>query len=177
MIIKAFRGKQPKIHPEAWIAENAVIIGDVEISPRSGIWYNVVLRGDLNRIRIGAETNIQDGAVVHVESEDGPCLIGNRVTVGHQTIIHGCRIADDALIGMGATVLSLSRIGSGALIAANALIREDETVPARTLWAGLPASRRSTVDDQLFDRMQQGCRHYVELAETYRRDDDSLSDH
>ena len=139
MIIRPYQGKTPKIHPTAWIAENAVIIGDVEIGPRVNIWYNVVIRGDLNRIVIGEETNIQDGTIVHVESEDGPCLIGKRVTVGHAAIVHGCRVGDHALIGMGATVLSWADLGAGCLIAGNALIKEREIVPARTLWAGVPA--------------------------------------
>lgn len=177
MIIKAYKGILPRIHPHAWIAENAVIIGDVEIGARSSIWYNVVIRGDLNQIRIGEDVNIQDGAVIHVESDDGPCLIGDRVTVGHQCIVHGCVVADDALIGMGATILSWSTIGTGALIAAGALVKEYQTVPERTMWAGVPAKQRAEVTDEVFQRMQEGWKHYVSLAESYRSEYDSLSDH
>lgn len=177
MIIKSFNGIKPKIHPEAWIAENAVIIGDVEIGAGTSIWYNTVIRGDLNQIRIAENVNIQDGAILHVESDGGPCIIGNRVTVGHQSIVHGCIVGDDALIGMGATILSWSKIGSGALVAAGALIREHAQIPDRTLWAGVPAKQRAEIDDEMFQRMQSGWKHYVELSEQYRREDVTLSDH
>jgi len=177
MIIKSYNGISPSIHPDAWIAETAVIIGDVEIGAQTSVWYNVVIRGDLNKIRIGEKVNIQDGSIIHVEAEDGPCIIGDRVTVGHQSIVHGCQVANDALIGMGATILSWSKIGEGALIAAGALIKEYEEVPSRTLWAGVPAKQRNTITDAVFSRMQTGWKHYVELAESYRREDDSVSDH
>ncbi len=177
MIIRPYKGVTPRIHPEAWIAENAVIIGDVEIGAGTSVWYNVVIRGDLHEIRIGENVNIQDGAILHVESGDGPCHIGDRVTVGHQCIVHGCIVGDDALIGMGATVLSWAKIGNGALIAAGALVKEYEQIPDRTLWAGVPAKQRSEVSPEMFNRMKEGWRHYVKLAENYRRDDDSLSDH
>ncbi len=174
MIIKAFKGITPKIHPDAWIAENAVIIGDVEIGAGTNIWYNTVIRGDLHKIRIGENTNIQDGAIVHVESENGPCIIGDRVTVGHQTIVHGCIVEDDALIGMGATVLSWAEIGEGALIAAGALVKEHEQIPSRTLWAGVPAKQRSEINEAMFARMQEGWKHYLDLAKNYRSEDVTL---
>jgi len=177
MIIKAYKGITPKIHPKAWIAENAVIIGDVEIGAGTSVWYNVVIRGDLHKIRIGENVNIQDGAILHVESGDGPCLLGDRITVGHQSIVHGCVVGDDALIGMGATILSWAEIGAGALVAAGALVKEYEKIPARTLWAGVPASQRTLVDDEMFERMKAGWQHYVRLSENYRRNDDSVSDH
>lgn len=177
MIKKSFKGHSPKIHRDAWVAENAVIIGDVEIGAGTSIWYNVVIRGDLNKIRIGENVNVQDGAILHVESEDGPCLIGDRVTIGHQSIVHGCIVKDDALIGMGATVLSWAKIDEGALVAAGALVKEHEHIPARTLWAGIPARQRAEIDEDMFQRMQTGWKHYVELAESYRSEDDTLSDH
>ncbi len=176
MILKAYKGIFPKIDPQAWVAENAVIIGDVEIGPRSSIWYNVVIRGDLNEIRIGEDVNVQDGSILHVESDDGPCIIGDRVTVGHQSIVHGCIVCDDALIGMGATILSWARIGAGALVAAGALVKEFEKIPDRTLWAGVPAKQRTEVTGEMFERMQAGWQHYVHLAKNYRSEDDSVSD-
>ena len=174
MIIRPYKGIAPKIHPDAWIAENAVIIGDVEIGAGTSIWYNVVIRGDLHKIRIGENSNIQDGAIVHVESGDGPCIIGDRVTVGHQSIVHGCVVEDDALIGMGATVLSWAKIATGALVAAGALVKEYEQIPSRTLWAGVPAKQRAEINDEMFARMQEGWKHYVDLAENYRSDDATL---
>ncbi len=177
MIIRPYQGKSPVIHPEAWIAENAVIIGDVEIGPQANIWYNVVIRGDLHRIRIGARTNIQDGAILHVEAEEGPCNIGEGVTVGHQAIVHGCQVGDHALIGMGASILSWSRIGAGALIAAGALVLERSDIPERTLWAGVPARFRREVDEETLQRMEEGCDHYLKLAAEYRRQDAALHHH
>lgn len=177
MIVKSFKGQSPKIHPDAWIAENAVIIGDVEIGAGTSVWYNVVIRGDLNRIRIGENVNIQDGSILHVEADDGPCLIGDRVTIGHQSIVHGCSVANDALIGMGSTVLSWAKIDEGALVAAGALVKEYEHIPARTLWAGVPAKQRATINEEMFRRMQDGWKHYVDLAESYRSEDDTVSDH
>lgn len=174
MIIRPYKGITPSIHSSAWIAENAVIIGDVEIGPEVNIWYNVVIRGDLNKIRIGTQTNIQDGAILHVEAEEGPCLVGERVTIGHQAIVHGCVLEDDALIGMGATVLSWARIDSGALVAGGALVKEYEHIPARTLWAGVPARQRGVIDDDMLARMRAGCEHYLELAENYRIQDATL---
>ena len=174
MIIRPFNGKMPEIHPEAWIAENAVIIGDVKIGAGTNIWYGAIIRGDMNHIRIGENVNIQDGAILHVESDNGPCLIGDRVTIGHQAIVHGCKVADDALVGMGATILSWAELGSGALVAAGALVKEHAHIPARSLWAGVPAKERGLVSDDMFARMQEGCDHYLELARVYRSEDATL---
>ncbi len=168
MILRPFQGKSPKIDPSAWIAENAVIIGDVEIGPKANIWYHVVIRGDTNRIMIGAETNIQDGTIVHAETVQGPCLIGSRVTVGHNAIVHGCIVEDDVLIGMGAIVLSYARIGTGSLIAAGALIRENTVVPPRTIMAGVPAKEKGSVTDEMTTRIKLSAEHYLELVELHR---------
>ena len=168
MITCPYQGKSPKIDPTARIAENAVIIGDVEIGPRVNVWYNCVIRGDLNRIVIGAETNVQDGTIIHVESDDGPCVIGKRVTIGHAAIVHGCQVGDNALIGMGATVLSWAKLGAGCLIGANALVKEHAIIPPRTMWAGVPAKQRGDVTDEMFSRMSEGCDHYLHLAAEYR---------
>lgn len=167
MIIRPYQGKRPKISPEAWIAENAVIIGNVELGPRVNVWYNCVIRGDLNRIIIGAETNVQDGAIIHVEAEDGPCRIGERVTIGHGAIVHGCEVADNALIGMGAIVLSWARLGAGCFIAAGAVVKEHAIIPPRTLWAGVPAKQRGQVNGEMLVRMSEGCDHYLKLAKEY----------
>lgn len=167
MILRPFQGKSPRIDPTAWISETAVLIGDVTIGPKSGIWYNVVLRGDLNRIVIGSETNIQDGTIIHVESKDGPCLIGDRVTVGHRAIVHGCVVEDEVLIGMGAVVLSYARLGRGCLIAAGALVRESEQILPKAIMAGVPAKNKGQVTEEMKRRFQEGCDRYLSLAETY----------
>lgn len=170
MILRSFQGKSPRIDPSAWVAENAVVIGDVTIGPRSGIWYNVVLRGDIHQIVIGEETNLQDGTIVHVESMEGPCLIGNRVTVGHRAVVHGCLVGDDAVIGMGSVVLSYARLGEGCLIAAGALVKEHEVVPPRAIMAGVPAKNRGQVTDEMRERFTRGYQGYVFLAEVYKND-------
>lgn len=169
MIARPFQGKSPKIDPTAWIAENAVIIGDVEIGPGVSVWYNCVIRGDTNRIVIGEKTNVQDGTIIHAEAVGGPTLIRERITIGHGAIIHGCEIEDDCLIGMGAVVLSYSKIGTGSLIAAGALVKENEVVPPRTIMAGVPAKPRGAVNDEMLARIKLSYEHYLELAEEYRQ--------
>ncbi len=169
MILKPYQGKSPKIDPTAFIAENATIIGDVTIGPKVSIWYNVVIRGDVNRIVIGEETNVQDGTIIHAETVDGPTLIGRRVTIGHNAIVHGCVVEDECLIGMGSIILSYSKIGKGSVIAAGALIKEHEVVPPLTIMAGIPAKPRGPVSSEMAQRASIGCDHYLELAENYRK--------
>jgi carbonic anhydrase/acetyltransferase-like protein (isoleucine patch superfamily) len=169
MILRPYQGKSPKIDPTAFVAENAVIIGDVEIGPKASVWYNVVVRGDVNSIRIGEETNIQDGAIVHAETLKGPVVIGRRVTVGHNAIVHGCIVEDDCLIGMGAIVLSYAKIGKGSVVAAGALVKEHEIVPPGTVMAGLPAKPKGSVTPEMAQRIALNCLSYVELAEEYRK--------
>jgi carbonic anhydrase/acetyltransferase-like protein (isoleucine patch superfamily) len=169
MPLRSYQGKSPKIDPTAFIAETAIIIGDVEIGARANIWYNVVIRGDVNSIRIGEETNIQDGTVVHAETVKGPTIIGKRVTVGHNAIVHGCIIEDECLIGMGAIVLSYSKIGKGSVIAAGAVVKEHEVVPPGTVMAGLPAKPKGPVSQEMALRISLNCDSYLELAAEYRK--------
>lgn len=128
----------PQIDPTAWVADGAIVIGRVRLKAHSSIWYGCILRGDQQWIEVGEESNIQDGSILHVEA-DTPCLIGNRVTLGHRAIVHASTVGDGALIGIAATVLSRSVIGQGALIAAGAVVLEKTIVPPHTLWAGCPA--------------------------------------
>jgi carbonic anhydrase/acetyltransferase-like protein (isoleucine patch superfamily) len=174
MIIKPYRGKTPRIDPSAFVAETAVIIGDVEIGPRANIWYGVVIRGDINHVRIGAETNIQENTVVHVDLNDrglGDCatIIGDRVTVGHGAILHGCKIGDDCLIGMGATVLSGASVGAGSVVAAGALVREGQQIPERSMVMGMPAEVKRQLPEEAVEKIRASARHYVELAEEYKQ--------
>ncbi len=169
MILKPFQGKLPKIDPSAWIAENAVIIGDVEIGPKANIWYNVVIRGDTNFTRVGAETNIQDGTILHAETVQGPCIVGNRVTIGHNAIVHGCIVEDDVLIGMGSIILSYAKLGQGSVIAAGAVVKEHEIVPSNTIMAGVPAKARGPVTDEMAQRIKLNAEYYLELAQEYKK--------
>ncbi|MBC9926709.1 MULTISPECIES: gamma carbonic anhydrase family protein [unclassified Leucobacter] len=129
--------QSPEIHPSAWIAPSAVVIGAVELGPDASVWYNAVLRGDSDRIVIGARSNLQDGVAVHVD-RGHPVTLGSDVSVGHNAIVHGATVADGCLIGMGATILSGAMIGAGSLIAAGALVAQGKVIPPGSLVAGVP---------------------------------------
>ena len=155
------------LHPESFVAPGATVVGDVALGPDSSVWYGCVLRGDLEPIRVGARTNIQDLTLVHVD-RGLSTTIGANVTIGHRCVIHGCTIEDDATIGMGAVLLSGCRIGRGALVAAGAVVREGFEVPAGAIAAGVPAVLRGEVTDALRQRFALGVESYVALAGEYR---------
>lgn len=157
----------PEIDPTAWVAKDAVVIGRVRLKARSSIWYGCILRGDQQWIEVGEETNVQDGSILHVES-DTPCILGNRVTLGHRAIVHGSTVGDGALIGVAATVLSRCVIGEGALIAAGAVVLEKTIVPAHTLWAGCPAKQIKELTADQRERLAATYRHYVNNSAGYR---------
>ncbi|MEP7307901.1 MAG: gamma carbonic anhydrase family protein [Acidobacteriota bacterium] len=149
-MLRPFRGVLPRVHATAFIDHSAQIIGDVEIGEESSVWMNVVIRGDVHRIRIGRRSNVQDGTVVHVMNETHPTTIGDDVTVGHAALLHGCTIDDCCLIGMGAIVLNGAHIGSQSIIAAGTLIVEGMTVPPRSLMMGSPGRvKRPLRDDEV----------------------------
>lgn len=157
----------PRIADSAYVAPSADVVGDVEVGEDASVWYQCVLRGDIAPIRIGAQTNIQDLTMVHVDV-DRPCEIGARVGVGHRAIIHGCEIEDGCLVGMGAIVLSGAVIGSGSLVAAGAVVTEGMEVPPDSLVVGVPARVIRDVDDELRERMRLTVEHYRELKEGHR---------
>ena len=154
------------VDPSAWIAPNAVVVGDVTLGAWSSVWYGCVLRGDLEPVRIGEQTNIQDLTLVHVD-RGMPAVVGDRVTIGHRCVIHGCDVGDDAVVGMGAVLLSGSRVGAGALVAAGAVVREGFEVPPGTVAAGVPARIRGEVTPALRRRFDDGVRTYVASALRY----------
>ena len=150
-----------------WIAPGAVVFGDVVIGDRSGIWFGTVIRGDSDPIRIGSETNLQDGCVVH--SDPGcPTTIGDRVTVGHAALIHGATIEDEVLIGMRATLLNNVRVGRGSIVAAGSLLTEGTVVPEGSIVMGSPGKVRGSVEDKHREMIDRGWRHYADLASEYR---------
>ena len=169
----SFAGKEPRIDPAAFVAPGAQLIGDVEIGPEASIWYNCVLRGDVNRIRVGARSNIQDGSVVHCDSprpgrEEGhPTLIGDDVLIGHLAMVHGCILHDRAFVGLGSIVMDGCVIESDAMLAAGAMLTPGRRIPSGQLWAGRPAKyvRDLTPDD--LAGMQEGVTHYVMLARAH----------
>ncbi len=160
---------EPTLREGAWVAPSADVVGDVELGQDASVWYNCVLRGDIAPIRVGADTNIQDLTVVHVDV-DRPCLIGDRVGVGHRAIVHGCRVGDDALIGMGAVVLTDAVVGEGSLVAAGAVVTEGMEVPPNSLVVGVPGKVIREVDDELRERMGLTVSHYRELKEGHREE-------
>jgi carbonic anhydrase/acetyltransferase-like protein (isoleucine patch superfamily) len=167
-MIKSFLDKNPKIHETAFIAENAVIIGDVEIGEAASVWYNCVLRGDVNFIRIGAGTNIQDGTIIHVSrGEEFPTIIENQVTVGHSATIHGCYIETGSLIGIGAIVLDGARIGANSLIAAGSLVTPNTQIPERSFVLGAPARVRRELTDEEVKDLQKFWQNYIKLSKMY----------
>jgi len=156
-----------RIDRTAFIAPGAVVLGDVTLGPRSSVWYQAVLRGDMAPIVIGEATNIQDGTIVHVD-EGKPALIGARVGVGHRVVLHGCTVEDECLIGMGSVLLNGVVIGTGSVVAAGAIVPEGMVVPAGSLVMGVPARVSRSVDDGLRARIRGTWQHYVVEAERHR---------
>ncbi len=165
-MIISVRGWTPKIHPTAWVAPNATIIGNVEIEAGANVWFGAVIRGDQNLIRIGERASVQDNSVLHC-NEENPTLIGKSVTLGHCTVLEGCTVEDFALVGMNATVLDGARLGEGALIAAGGVVKERDHIPAWTLAAGIPAKARKTLDGAALEHVKTAAAHYQKLMALY----------
>ena len=174
MTLLLFDGKSPRVDPNAFVAPGARLIGDVEIGPDASIWYNCVLRGDVNRIRVGARSNIQDGSVIHVDSPKAgddkglPTLIGEDVLIGHLAMIHGCILHDRAFVGLGAIVMDGCEIESDAMLAAGAMLTPGKRIPAGQLWAGRPARYVRELSAADLAGQQAGVAHYVALARAHR---------
>jgi carbonic anhydrase/acetyltransferase-like protein (isoleucine patch superfamily) len=166
--LRAFGGVAPRIDPSAFLATGCVVVGDVEIGPGSSVWYGAVVRGDVNSIRIGARTNIQDQAVVHVTGGTHPTVIGDDVTIGHQAVLHGCTIKDRCLIGIGAIVLDGAVVGEEAIVGAGALVPPGMVVPPRALVMGSPARVKRTLGDAEVEHLRASAAHYVDHAARYR---------
>ncbi len=165
-MLRSHRAGFPRVAPTAFVDDSAQVIGDVEIGEDSSVWMNVVIRGDVNRIRVGERTNIQDGSVIHVMRDTHPTLIGDEVTVGHGAILHGCVIEDRCLIGMGAIVLNGAVVGTGSIVAAGTLIVEGTTIPPGSMVMGSPGRvRRKTSDEEA-----SSIRHYADNYVTYKRE-------
>jgi carbonic anhydrase/acetyltransferase-like protein (isoleucine patch superfamily) len=173
-----FGGKAPRIAADAFVAPGARLIGDIDIGPEASIWYNCVLRGDVNRISIGARTNIQDGSVIHVDSpkpgqEAGHAtVIGAEVLIGHMAMVHGCILHDRAFVGLGSIVMDGCEIESEAMLAAGAMLTPGKRIPAGQLWAGRPAKYVRDLSAEELAGQREGVAHYVALAKAHR---DALS--
>ena len=165
-MLRAFKGQSPRVDTTAYVDQSAQVIGDVEIGAESSVWMNVVIRGDVNRIRIGKRTNIQDLTMIHVMRDTHPTIIGDEVTVGHSAVVHGTTIEDRVLIGMGAVLLNGVHIESDCVIAAGTLLTEDTRIPARSLVMGRPGK----VKRQLTDMEVAEIRWYSDNYVSYRLD-------
>jgi len=165
--IVPFKGVSPTVAASAWVAPNATLAGAVTLGERASVFYGAVLRGDMDSITIGDDTNLQDNVTVHVDT-GVPTVVGARVSVGHAAVLHGCTIEDDCLIGMSATVLNRVVIGTGSLVAAGSVVLEGTIIPPRSLVAGVPAKVRRAITDEEFAKIQQNYRSYLELSAAHR---------
>src|SRR5271168_4146523 len=161
-MLRSYQGVLPTIAASAYVDASAQVIGQVTVSERSSIWPNVTARGDVNTIRIGDDSNIQDNSVLHCDAGLFPLHIGNRVTVGHLAMLHGCTIEDDCLIGIGAIVLNGAKIGRGSVIAAGAVVPEGAEIPAGSMAMGVPAKVKRQVSEEERERFRLNAQHYVE---------------
>ena len=166
-MIRPFKGIHPTIPATAYVDPSAQIIGDVTLGEHSSVWPNAVLRGDVNSIRIGARSNIQDCAVLHGMRHLYPVIVGDGCTIGHNATVHGCVLEDDVLIGIGAIVLNNARIGAGSIIAAGALVPEQTIIPPRSLVAGVPGKIRRTLTDADVDLIRMYANNYIDYTSWY----------
>jgi len=166
-MIRSYQGKTPQIAACCYIDPSAQILGDVAIGERSSVWMNAVIRGDVNSIRVGKCSNVQDCAVLHGQRNLYPVIVGDWVTIGHNATVHGCVVGDMVVIGMGATVLNDARIGEGSIIAAGSVVPEHTIVPPRTLWAGVPAKMRREISDKDYELIREYAQNYLDYVEIY----------
>jgi carbonic anhydrase/acetyltransferase-like protein (isoleucine patch superfamily) len=168
MTIYQLEDAVPDVHPSAFVADSARVIGRVVLAPESSVWFGAVLRGDTEPITVGRGSNIQDGSVLHADF-GYPLVIGERVTVGHQVMLHGCTIGDESLIGIGAVVLNGARIGRHSLVGAGALVTEGKTFPDGVLILGSPAKVVRALTEAEIEALRTSAQHYVENARRYRQ--------
>ena len=169
-MIRIYQGRTPQIPKTCYVDTSAQILGDVVLGERSSVWMNAVLRGDVNSIRVGSCSNVQDCSVVHGQRNLYPVIVGDWVTIGHNVTIHGCVVEDMCVIGMGSRVLNNSHIGEGCIIAAGSIIPEHTVVPPRTLWAGVPAKLRRELTDKDRALILEYARNYLDYVNIYLND-------
>lgn len=163
-LVLPYGSRAPRFASGVFLAPTCSVVGEVELGPRVSVWYAAVVRGDVNSIRIGAESNVQDGAVLHGTLGEWPVVVGERVSIGHQATLHGCVVEDGALIGIGARVLDGARIGAEALVAAGALVREGMQVPPRTLVVGVPGIVKRELTERELEIVRRTSGRYLKLA-------------
>lgn len=169
-MIRAFRGVLPRIAVSAYVDSSAQVIGDVQVGERSSIWPGAVLRADVNSIRVGDETSIQDNAVLHVDTDDCATAIGNRVTVGHSAVLHGCTVEDDSVVGIAAVVLNRAHIGRGSVVGAGSVVPEGSDIPPGSLVLGVPGKVRREVTAEERARFEANCANYVSYGKAFKEE-------
>jgi carbonic anhydrase/acetyltransferase-like protein (isoleucine patch superfamily) len=167
-VLRPYRGHLPRVHPAAYVDDSAQVIGDVEIGDESSVWMCVVIRGDVQRIRIGRRTNVQDGTVVHVMKDTHPTIIGDNVTIGHAAVVHGCTVEDQCLIGMGAILLNGAHVGAQSIVAAGTLLTEGMKVPSRSLVMGSPGKVKRLLTHAEITDIQAYADRYVSYRLDYQ---------
>jgi carbonic anhydrase/acetyltransferase-like protein (isoleucine patch superfamily) len=169
-MIRSYQGRLPRIPASCYVDLSAQVIGDVTLGEHTSVWMNAVLRGDVHSIRVGANSNVQDCAVLHGQRNHYPVVVGDWVTIGHNATVHGCVVEDAVLVGMGAVLLNGCRIGEGSILAAGAVIPEGTIVPPRTLWAGVPAKLRRELGDKDHALILEYARNYLHYTEIYLKE-------
>lgn len=169
-MMRSYQGRYPQAPASCYIDVSAQLIGDVTMGERSSAWMNAVLRGDVNAIRVGANSNVQDCAVLHGQRYKYPVMVGDWVTIGHNATVHGCVVEDEVVIGMGARVLNGARVGTGCIIAAGAVVPEGTIVPPRTLWAGVPAKMRRELGEKDRELILEYARNYLDYVEVFLKE-------
>ena len=167
-MIRPYKGVYPRVHETAFIAESAQVIGDVALGQESSIWFQAVVRGDVNYIRISDRTNIQDSCVLHVTRGKHPLVIGDEVTVGHRVVLHGCTVGNNVLIGIGAIVLDGAIIEENVMIGAGSVVTPGSRIPSGTVVMGLPAKIKREIKPDEIEQIRQSARNYVEYLKTYK---------
>lgn len=169
-MIVPYQGKLPRFDDSVFVEASAQIIGDVELGPDASVWFGAVIRGDVNSIRIGARSNIQDLTVIHVDRGTSPTFVGDEVTVGHRVILHGCRVGDRALIGMGSVLLNDVQVGAESLVAAGSVVSPGTVIPSRKLALGVPARVVRDLRREELEHLRSSAQSYVELKSVYMKE-------
>lgn len=171
-LVKSVRGKTPQIDPTTWMAENAVVVGEAIIGKDCSLWFHAVVRADVNKVTIGDQVNIQDGAIIHCTYEKAATTIGNNVSIGHRAIVHGCTIEDNVLVGMGAIVMDHALIPSNCIVAAGALVPENKVLESGWIYAGMPAKKLKPIsEEQMEFFIHRTARNYKKYSDWFRSDD------
>jgi len=167
-LIMEVRGKTPELGENCWLAPNATVVGDVQMGANCTVWFNAVIRGDVNAIKIGHDTNIQDGVVIHCTYQKAGTYIGNKVSIGHNAIVHGCTIHDKVLVGMGSIIMDGAIVHSGAVIAAGAVVLANTIVEENSIYAGVPAKKVKQIGQEMVDVIERTAKNYPMYAEWFK---------